>query len=224
MARWSPAPFVLGPLNGGLKWPRAFHSELVREREWLSWLRSVYRIFPYHRSTFRDSDAILAAFEHTICDVPKRDLPRVFDVPEVGFDPNIFKPANSHRNHARKTILFVGRFVPYKLPQLAVRAFVIRPALRAHRLVMIGDGPERSAVEQLVRSHGLESCVDLLGWKSQAEVATLMREADIFAFPSIRELGAGVVIEAMACGLPCVVVDYGGPGGLISEGRGIKVP
>src|SRR5262249_10267712 len=52
----------------------------------------------------------------------------------------------------------------------------------------------------------------------------LMREADIFAFPSIRELGASVVVEAMACGLACVVVDYGGPGKLIDADRGIKVP
>jgi glycosyltransferase involved in cell wall biosynthesis len=63
----------------------------------------------------------------------------------------------------------------------------------------------------------------MLGWKTQAEVAALVRDADIFAFPSIRELGAGVVVEAMACGLACVVVDYGAPGTLISSDRGIKV-
>ena len=50
-----------------------------------------------------------------------------------------------------------------------------------------------------------------------------MREADIFAFPSIRELGAGALIEAMACGLACVVVDYGAPGKLIDTDRGVKV-
>jgi glycosyltransferase involved in cell wall biosynthesis len=51
-----------------------------------------------------------------------------------------------------------------------------------------------------------------------------MRTADVFAFPSIRELGAGVVVEAMATALPCIVVDYGGPGGLINSSSGIKVP
>jgi len=51
-----------------------------------------------------------------------------------------------------------------------------------------------------------------------------MRQAEIFAFPSIRELGAGVVVEAMACGMACVAVDYGGPATLISPEWGIKVP
>ena len=89
---------------------------------------------------------------------------------------------------------------------------------------MVGDGPERPAIERLIYSHGLEGRVELLGWRTQAEVAQLMRSSDIFAFPSIRELGAGVLLEAMACGLACVVVDYGGPSHLIDADRGIKVP
>ena len=51
---------------------------------------------------------------------------------------------------------------------------------------------------------------------AEAEIGQLMRSSDILAFPSIRELGAGVVVEAMATGLPSIVVDYGGPGGLIN--------
>ena len=45
----------------------------------------------------------------------------------------------------------------------------------------------------------------------------------MFLFPSIRELGAGVVIEALACGLPCIVADYGAPGALVTNSRGRKV-
>ena len=51
-----------------------------------------------------------------------------------------------------------------------------------------------------------------------------MRRADVFVFPSIRELGAGVVVEAMASSLACVVVDYGAPGELVGLDRGIRVP
>ena len=51
-----------------------------------------------------------------------------------------------------------------------------------------------------------------------------MRRADIFSFPTIRELGAGALIEAMACGMACVVADYGAPATLIRNDLGVKVP
>jgi glycosyltransferase involved in cell wall biosynthesis len=224
MALWSPVPFVLGPLNGGLKWPRAFREELARERELLSYARNIYRALPYRRSTYQKSRAILAAFQHTIDDLPNYALARTINFPEVGIDPAVFDQIAERPVRKQKTILFVGRFVPYKLPQVVVRAFADHPSLHAHRLVMVGDGPERPAVEQLIRDRGLESRVEIPGWKTQAEVAEIMREADILAFPSIRELGAGVIVEAMACGLACVVVDYGAPGALIDSDRGVKVP
>ena len=91
-------------------------------------------------------------------------------------------------------------------------------------MIVVGDGPERSALEQAIRDCGGADRVQLCGWKTQSEVAELMRQSDILVQPSIRELGAGAVAEAMACGLPCVVTDYGGPATLIDADRGIKVP
>ena len=55
MATWSPVPFILGPLNGGLRWPPEFQNELVREGEWLSYFRQAYRVLPYQNSTYRKS-------------------------------------------------------------------------------------------------------------------------------------------------------------------------
>jgi glycosyltransferase involved in cell wall biosynthesis len=51
-----------------------------------------------------------------------------------------------------------------------------------------------------------------------------MRRSQAFVFPSLREFGGGVVLEAMACALPCLVVDYGGPGELVSDATGVKLP
>ena len=115
-----------------------------------------------------------------------------------------------------------GRLVPYKLPEVIIRAFANSSILQQHKLAIVGDGQERPRLEQLIAEHNLGNCVKLLGQKTQAEVGELMRQAEIFAFPSIRELGAGVVVEAMACGMACVVVDYGGPGALIRPIAGLK--
>jgi glycosyltransferase involved in cell wall biosynthesis len=127
IATWSKragVPFVLGPLNGGLRWPSEYRYELFREREWLSYLREAYRYLPYHRSTYTDSSAILSAFPHTAADIGAEFGERIVNFPEVGIDPEIFtRPSKRRGNAAQKTFLFVGRLVPYKLPRLAVEAF-----------------------------------------------------------------------------------------------------
>lgn len=225
MASFSPVPFVLGPLNGNLRWPTAFNEEMKREREWLSRLRNAYKLLPFHRSTFKKAAVILAAFDHTIADLPKHALGKTINFPEVGIDPELFSGNRAPKAPGDKmTILFAGRLVPYKLPEVVVRAFAENPILREHKLLVVGDGPERPRLEAIIRENNLEDCVELLGKKTQAEVGQLMQQADIFAFPSIRELGAGVVVEAMACGMACVVVDYGGPATLIGSDRGVRVP
>ncbi|MCA9274097.1 MAG: glycosyltransferase family 4 protein [Phycisphaerales bacterium] len=215
-------PFVLGPLNGGLKWPPEFKAELAREREWLTYVRGAYRHLPYLKRTYKKSACILAGFKHTMNDIPEWCHDRVVLLPEVGVDPSVFQ-SRTPTNSERLTFVFVGRLVPYKCADVAIRAFAQSEDLRKHRLLIIGDGPDRPMLEALIREHKLEDTVELAGWVDQKEVGNLLRSADVFVFPSIRELGAGVVVEAMAAGLPSVVVDYGGPGGLITDECGRKV-
>jgi glycosyltransferase involved in cell wall biosynthesis len=224
MAKWSPVPFVIGPLNGGLKWPPGFGQELSREKEWMSYVRGAYRLLPYHRATNAKSAAILASFPHTIADLPKKCRDRIIDFPEVGIDPELFSAPPERTSGDTMTILYVGRLVPYKCPDILLLALVARAELRRHRVLIVGDGPDRERMDQIVREHELGSCVEFIGSVPQARVGEIMREADIFAFPSIRELGAGAVVEAMACGLTCLVVEYGAPGGLVTPERGVRVP
>lgn len=222
LARECPVPFVLGPLNGGLPWPEGYGAEKDREKEWLVKLREAYRYLPFYKSNYEKSAAILAAFRHTIDDLPKSARARAINFPEVGIDPELFRAAP--RPHSdRLTFLFAGRLVPYKLPGLTIDCFARSPALRAHRLLIVGDGPERESMERQITEAKLEGTVEMLGKKTQGEVAELMRQSDVFVFPSIRELGAGVVAEAMASGLCCVAADYGGPAELLANGRGVKV-
>lgn len=225
IASWSPAPFVLGPLNGGLAWPEQFRAELVRERETLRKLRGLYKHLPFHRSTYRDSAAILASFEHTIADLPESARARCIDFPEVGVAPELFEYPGERPARDQVVFISVGRFVPLKLLDVAIRVFAESPKLRAQKLVLVGDGMDRPGLERQVAELGLTNVVEFAGWMNQEQVAARLRDADVFFFPSIRELGGGVVVEAMACGCVPVVVDYGGPGGLVAgQECGVAVP
>jgi glycosyltransferase involved in cell wall biosynthesis len=227
MASWLKrigVPFVIGPLNGGLRWPPEFTGELKKEKERLTYLRDAYKWLPYARSTYSKSSAILAAFQHTIDRLPIEDRDRMIDFPEVGIDPAMFEAPGERPVKPQVTFLYAGRLVPYKCPDVAVLAMAANANLQQHKLIVAGDGPEMPMLQAIIKDRKLEGCVELIGRRTQAEIGQLMRSADILAFPSIRELGAGVVVEAMATGLPCIVVDYGGPGGLINPGNGVKVP
>jgi len=219
-------PFVIGPLNGNLDWPEAFKGEQKREREGLRKLRALYRFLPYTRTTFTKAAAVLAAFQHTIADLPDGLTDRTVSFPEIGFDETVFHDtgrAAPFSGTGPKRFLFAGRLVPYKVPEAAVRAFAGSEKLKGHVLDIIGDGPELPRLEAMVADAGAEDRVIFHGRKSQAEVAQAMRESDAFVFPSIRELGAGVVIEAMAAGTVCLVTNYGAPGDLAAEGRGLRI-
>jgi len=224
LATWSKAPFVIGPVNGGLPYPPEFSDVLRREGEWLRYVREANRLLPYLNATYRNAAAILAAYDHTVAKLPPGNDGRIINFPEVGADPARFTSTSRKVGKTRLDFVFVGRLVPFKCADVAVSAFAASDILRGHRLTIIGDGPERPRLESLVEEHGLADCVTLSGWLPQDQVARAMQDADAFVFPSIRDSGAGVVAEAMLAGLASVVVDYGPGHHLIDDASGIRVP
>jgi hypothetical protein len=71
-------PFVLGPLNGGVPWPKEFSSARRKEKEWLSYVRGAYKLMPGYRSTRRKSAAILLASRDTWSQMPAKYRDKCF--------------------------------------------------------------------------------------------------------------------------------------------------
>lgn len=221
--RNGPIPFVIGPINGGLPWPPGF-DQLNRQKEWVSSLRNLYRYLPFARSTYRCASAIIAASSQTYSEfVAYRD--KLFFIPENGVSERLCSFATSRSERKGKLkLIFVGGLVPRKACDIALRASA--PVLQRDlaQFIVIGDGPERSHLEELTRSLGIENAVSFCGWLSHAEVLTQLRSADVMVFPSLRDFGGGVVFEALAVGTVPVVVDFGGPGDIVHREVGYKVP
>ncbi len=77
-------------------------------------------------------------------------------------------------------------------------------------LQIIGEGEERVNIEAEIRKHHLESVVDLLGAKTQAEVAQLLPSADCYIQSSVSEGIPVAIMEAMACELPVIATSITG--------------
>jgi glycosyltransferase involved in cell wall biosynthesis len=221
--RKGPIPFVIGPINGGLPWPPGF-SQLENKKEWISNLRNVYRYLPFARSTYRYAAAIIAASSQTYSEFAAyRD--KLFFVPEPGIARSLcFDDSRSPEPGAKLELIFVGGLVPQKACDLAFRAAA--PLLKSDlaRFTVVGDGPERNNLEQLVRALRIEKAVVFCGWLTHAEVLKHLRSADVFVFPSLRDNGAGVVFEALASGAVPLVADFGGPGDIVHAEVGYKAP
>ena len=119
-------------------------------------------------------------------------------------------------------LLIVGRLVRTKGARDLIRAMALVGDLDVV-LDVVGDGPDRSECESLVRSMQLEARVTFHGAQPRAFVEKAYQRADIFAFPSYREPGGNVVFEAMAYGLPLIVVDRGGPGAATDDECAIRL-
>ncbi len=221
--RKGPIPFVIGPINGGLPFVKGF-SQAGEQKEWISNLRGLYRFLPFARSTYRKATAIIAASSQTYAEFAAyRD--KLFFVPEPGIARDLCnEDPRSPLPGAKLQLIFVGGLIPCKACDLGLRAAA--PLLRSDlaHFTILGEGPERSRLEQLVKSLGIEQAVSFCGWVSHAEVLSRLRSADVLVFPSVRDFGAGVVFEALASGAVPVVADFGGPGDTVHPEVGYKVP
>lgn len=218
-------PMLVGPLNGGLPWPELYPELRKKEREWLVPLRRAYKLLPYYRSSYKKIAGVIAGSRHTATETPDCFGGQQFYLPENGIDPACFDIADSWTRPAgRFRFVSVGRLVPYKGFHLTLNAMAQSEVLRECEFVVIGDGPDRERLERQAAESGLADNVTFAGWRPQAELAKELRDSQAFVFPSLREFGGGVVLEAMASGLPAIVVDYGGPAELVTPQTGISLP
>ena len=118
-----------------------------------------------------------------------------------------------------KVVVTTMRLAPPKDPFTLVRAVGI--VAGGVRLVIIGDGPQRRAVEELAESVG----VSLLVTGTRADVEHLLPGGDVFVLSSLSEGLPRATVEAAAAGLPVVATDVGGVREFIDdESTGLVVP
>ncbi len=113
-------------------------------------------------------------------------------------------------------ILYVGRIAWEKNLRLLIDAY--RGLAGDAILVMVGNGPDRAAIERAVADAGLGQRTRFTGAIPRGDLGPVFRSATVFAFPSGTETQGLVLAEAQSYGLPCVAVDKGGAPEFVRHG------
>jgi phosphatidylinositol alpha-mannosyltransferase len=203
----TPSTAMLGVIHKTAPVVATFHSYFARDH----FEGRVYTaIAPLLRPVWARVDrrlAVSTAARHSVC---SRMGDAAMEIVPNGADVDIFASARPAELPPGRRLLFVGRLEPRKGFPVAVRAFARLARTHADlQLVVVGDGEERGAVDDLPRD--LRSRVHMMGRVSYEALPTFHQAADIFVSPATGSESFGIVlVEAMAAGLPLVASDIAG--------------
>lgn len=232
-----PLPFVWGPLGGAHRTPAALLPELgprFRRKERVrEALKDLWRATPFRRRAMKRAAAVLVCNRETEAALAAAAGPRLRFFPvngiaaeELPAAPETAAAAATDRAPgAGLRVLFAGRLDPIKGLKLGVRAFAkLLESDPGAAFEIVGSGEAEAEVRALIGTLGLESRITMTPWLARAALQERFRAADVLLFPSFRDGGGAVVVEAMAWAKPVVCVDTGGPAFHVRDGWGLKVP
>jgi glycosyltransferase involved in cell wall biosynthesis len=205
--------FVYGPVGGGVGMDWRLIRGLGARGAVFELARTLARtgaryVNPFARLAWRRAELILAQNPETVAWFPARHRGKGHVFPNAVLDERAFDWADIEPRRKGTNALFVGRLLPWKGVSLALRTLVLLPGWR---LTICGSGYDELRLRRMSERLHVADRVRFLGWVAPDRLAELRTESDVLLFPSIHEEGGWVVAEALACRLPVVCLDRGGP-------------
>jgi glycosyltransferase involved in cell wall biosynthesis len=207
-------PLVFGPTSAHV-YPRPFDEKMLQE------------ITGYlHRKTVQHCDRLI-----TISDQVKTYYTKWFDPEKIctiplGVDTQVFSPQELDKQDEDNEILFAGYLYKLKGVEYLIKAVHLANKQGTPvKLRIVGDGPDKKRLTELVEALHMEGLVTFEGLVSHTLMPRYYRQCDVFCFPTLGEPFGKVVIEAMACAKPVIASNIGGPAEIIEDNRtGLLVP
>jgi glycosyltransferase involved in cell wall biosynthesis len=168
---------------------------------------------PWQNRLFKRADAVIALSQSLLQDLlnlypSARDKAAV--IPN-GLDRSWFVNSATQSADNERYVLFVGRFHTVKGADLLLHAWsLIQGPMAGLTLWLIGEGQELRSLQSLSEQLGVSKSVRFRGYKTQAELPCLYRDAEVVVVPSRNEGLGRVALEAGACGAICVATNVGG--------------
>jgi glycosyltransferase involved in cell wall biosynthesis len=221
-------PILIGPVGGGLKAPNGF-SKIFKS----NWIQKFLRDKFYDwiikkknwKNYFINADKIIIGTEYLKTILPKETYKKSEIIFDTIIDINKFKSFKNKLKYKNNLqICYIGRLIPQKGSQILLEAF--NEIVKNHssiKLQIAGTGPLENTLKRYIKVNNLDERVTLLGRISHEEIIKLLNDSDIFCLPTLQEPGGGSILEAMACQLPVISSNYGGPAFSITDDCGIKI-
>lgn len=179
---------------------------------------------PITRYALQQSDGVTAVSKFL-----KKATIETFDFDEVEVIPNFICQSHYRKvpdsplrgelaPNGEKLLVHVSNFRPVKRPGDCVEIFArVKKEFENVRLIMVGDGPERSAVKYLAEKLGVNGDAVFVGKKGN--IADYLGASDIFLLPSELESFGLAALEALACELPVIATRVGGVPEVVTDGE-----
>ena len=230
------APMFFGPVAGGDEIPKGYAKTFTLKQRWLECIRSLinslvkidplmWLTYATAKKVFFTSPAHLARVPKFVKNKAQIELAIGCDLPATDSSQKNNKVTPNKQTLRRgNRLLFVGRFLGLKGMDIGLDAFaLIRQSRPDITLTLVGDGIERDRWVTKAKLLNVFDAIDWRGWMPKEEVQKLYEEFDLFYFPSLRDSGGFVVLEALQNGMPVVCFKLGGPGILVDESCGCAV-
>lgn len=220
-------PLVIGPLGGSLETPSAFQGE-CGGAAWYTKLRKLDRWRLRHDSLLRRSFAsanLLIGVAPYVRELLDGLVSHGFELmSETGVVKLPPVPIRRPLDGRPLQLLYVGRIVRSKGVRDAIRALAQLRDIGPVRFDIVGWGEDIHACQREAQELGVSNEVVFVGRLPRKEIDAFYTSADVFVFPSFREPSGNVVLEAMSYGLPLIAADRGGPGFVVDDRCGFRVP
>lgn len=165
----------------------------------------------------------------TVSSFLKSNIKKNIDVHNIQVVPNLLGEEFTYRSNNTKhsfTIVSAGRLVSSKGFDLLIDAVHQIQTLLPNewKLLIIGGGEMKATLQEQINTLHLQEHIQLVGPQTKAEIVRLFQQSDLFALPSQMETFGVVYIEALACGLPIIATDCGGPKDIVKIENGLLIP
>ena len=221
---WLGLAFYLGPVSGGESVPgplRAGMSWQARCREMLRDVANrLIHADPIMRGNFRLAEKILLATQASYALIPSMYRGKCSVHLGVGLSPEYLAWTNRRHTVRDRTLrlLYAGRLLEWKGVDLALPAVAaVRHRGVPVQFTIVGSGPAEPKLKRLATELDMEEAVCWIKWMPRDQLHEMYRRHDVLLFPSLRDSGGMVVLEALAHGLPVICTDCGGPGVIVND-------